>query len=155
VDNNAVGFLRSMSRVFSFLSHPHFSRTCAFQVALFLLCMPVLAAPLPAIAVLCRSDLLSHPGSFNMISPARLRLERYTIILHHKSERRHTTTYNWYVPSVHQVFLLINAFGLLKYFSSHYGQDCGVGHQQELVGRLSPQMGMSRSRCWRDIGYNF
>jgi amino acid transporter len=63
-------------------------------VALFLLCMPVLAAPLQAISVLCKSDFLPHSGMCTMISPARLRSRWYTSLLHYKSERGHSTAYN-------------------------------------------------------------
>jgi hypothetical protein len=40
------------------------SRNCVPQVALFLLCMPILAAPLQAIAVLCRSAFNPFSGIF-------------------------------------------------------------------------------------------
>jgi len=56
MDNNTIGILRCMSIVYTSLIHPHFRCTRTRQVALFLLCMPILAAPLQAIAVLCRSD---------------------------------------------------------------------------------------------------
>jgi hypothetical protein len=84
MDNNTVDILRGMYLYFCLLPRPHFSHTC--KVALFLLCMPVLAAPLQAIAVLCKLGLISYSGNFMMIQPARFRLERRTGILHYKSE---------------------------------------------------------------------
>ena len=84
MDNNAIDILRGMYPFYLFLPRPHFSHTC--KVALFLLCMPVLAAPLQAIAVLCKLGLVSYSGNFTMIQPARFHIERRTGILHYKSE---------------------------------------------------------------------
>jgi len=97
--------------------------------------MPILAAPLEAMAVLCRSGFLPHVTDFMAILSARLCSGWHTNILHYKSQRGHTITHNRCVSYIHRLFftnrcLWLNSDFFISLWARVRGQpSAGAGWQ--------------------------